>query len=451
MIHDPVPPEAWEAEGARVAGSLEDVAAAVVIGGEPESALLVAMAIARAQPDGRRVAIGDLVGGLEGLEARPNEPGLLECFRDGVSVSSIGWAISDDPPVFALPSGHGPVAERWLMESARWTRLVAGFREVDALLLLIAPAHAPGLASLIDAVDGVVAVDLPPMLTRAWPLIATVDRPEAELPMIGTPAQGLTAISDATNGGRKRTKRRRIGAGLGALAIALLAAWFAFGDASRARGAADGSDLLGTGDSSASGDARESGGSRPSDGQTAANAPLIPTDTITLPPVVNPEAEPIAANFAVELVAANTLSGANSGLVMRGQELPAPTLAPVQLGSDGRPWFRALTGAWHERDDAQAWLDALRDRGLLRQDVGRVLRVPYALLLATGIRQSDVPAAIARWDALGIPAYALVQDDGSARVFAGAFETSGQAALLAKSLRDLGTAPVVAFRTGRTF
>lgn len=445
MIQDPVPPEAWEAEGARVAGSLEDVAAAVVIGGEPEAALLVAMAIARAQPDGRRVAIGDLVGGLEGLEARPNEPGLLECFRDGVAVSSIGWAISDDPPIFALPSGHGPVAERWLMESARWTRLVAGFREVDALLLLIAPAHAPGLASLIDAVDGVVAVDLPPVLTRAWPLIATVDRPEAELPMIGTPAQGLTALSEAASGGRKRTQSRRIGAALGALAIALLAAWFAFGDAGRARGAAGGSNLLAAGDSSLSGD------SRPSAGQTAAATPPIPTDTITLPPVVNPEAEPIAANFAVELVAANTLSGANSGLVMRGQELPAPTLAPVQIGSDGRPWFRALTGAWHERDAAQDWLDALRDRGLLRQDVGRVLRVPYALLLASGIRSSDVPAALARWHALGIPAYALVQDDGSARVFAGAFETSGQAALLAKSLRDLGTAPVVAFRTGRTF
>lgn len=427
MIQDPVPPEAWEAEGARVAGSLEDVAAAVLIGGEPEAALLVAMAIARAQPDGRRVAIGDLVGGLEGLEARPNEPGLLECFRDGVAVSSVGWAISDDPPIFALPSGHGPVAERWLMESARWTRLVAGFREVDALLLLIAPAHAPGLASLIDAVDGVVAVDLPPVLTRAWPLIATVDRPEAELPMIGTPAQGLTAISDATNGGRKRTQIRRLGTGLGALGVALLVGWFAFDDASRARGAGAVS------------------------GQTAAIAPPIPTDTITLPPVVNPEAEPIAANFAVELVAANTLPGANSALVMRGQELPAPTLAPVQIGSDGRPWFRALTGAWHERDAAQDWLDALRDRGLLRQDVGRVLRVPYALLLASGIRSSDVPAALARWHALGIPAYALVQDDGSARVFAGAFETSGQAALLAKSLRDLGTAPVVAFRTGRTF
>ena len=71
MIQDPVPPEAWEAEGARVAGSLEDVAAAVVIGGEPESALLVAMAIARSQPDGRRVAIGDLVGGLEGRRRHP--------------------------------------------------------------------------------------------------------------------------------------------------------------------------------------------------------------------------------------------------------------------------------------------------------------------------------------------------------------------------------------------
>ncbi len=420
-MYDPVPPEAWEAEGARVAGSLEDVAAAVVIGGEPEAALLVALAIARGQADGRRVAIGDLVGGLEPLEARPNEPGLLECFRDGVSVSSIGWAISDEPPIFALPSGHGPVAERWLMESARWSRLVAGFREVDALLLLVAPAHAPGLASLIDAVDGVVAVDLPPVLTRAWPLIATVDRPEPELPVIGTPAQAAEPVRVPAAG---RARAWRALAAVGAVTVAGVGAWVGFG------GQVDAPVV-----------------------STAEATPVepVPTDTITLPPVVNPEDEAIARNFAVELVAANTLAGANSRLVMRGQELPAPTLAPVQLTSDGRPWFRALTGAWHERDEAQAWLDALRDRGLLRQDVGRVLRVPYALLLASGIRPPDVPAALARWDAVGIPAYALVQDDGSARVFAGAFETSGQAALLAKSLRDLGTAPVVAFRTGRTF
>jgi hypothetical protein len=45
----------------------------------------------------------------------------------------------------------------------------------------------------------------------------------------------------------------------------------------------------------------------------------------------------------------------------------------------------------------------------------------------------------------------LLQDDGRARLFAGAFETPGQSALVALSLRDIGVEPVLAFRTGRTF
>ena len=436
MIHDPVPPEAWAAEGARVAEALEDVAAAVIIGSDADVALIVAMAIARAQRDGRSVAIGDLVGGLAPLSAplRAHDgahdgapdgaPGLLECFRDGVPVSDIARPLSDDPPIFALPSGNGPIAERWVFESARWTRLIAGFREVDALLLLIAPPLAPGLASLIGVVDGVVAVDLPPVVARAWPLLATVDRPEAELPVIH-------AVAGPRVGVRRRRFVRAAGA-LGVLAIAMIAGLLLTTD--RWRGAA-----------------ALAAGTIPGAPTPGADAPLLPTDTITLGPVVNPADSKIASSFAVELVAANTLSGANSRLAIRGEKLPAPTLVPVLLGSDGRPWFRALTGAWRQRDEAQSWLNALRARGLVRHNVGRVVHVPYALLLAKGIPQADVPTGLAQWAARGVSAYALVQDDGSACVYAGAFETSGQAALLAKSLRDLGTVPVLAFRTGRTF
>jgi hypothetical protein len=176
-----------------------------------------------------------------------------------------------------------------------------------------------------------------------------------------------------------------------------------------------------------------------------------PADTITLGAVVNPGDSAIAADFSVELVAANTLTSANSRLALRGELLPAPTVAPVLLGADGRPWYRALAGAWREREEAQSYLATLRARGLVRQDVGRVLRVPFALRLAEGVRREDASALVRTWSDRGIPAYALLQDDGSVSVFAGAFETSGQSVLLALSLRDLGTEPVVAFRTGRTF
>jgi hypothetical protein len=449
VTHDPVPPEAWAAEGARVAGALDEVAAALVIGRDPGTAfavaLAVALAIARSQQGERRVALGDLVGGLAPLTRDDGAPGLHECFRDGVPLSDIARPLTEDGSVFALPSGNGEIAVRWVFESARWGRLVAGFREVDALLLLIAPPDAPGLAALASLVDGVVAVDLPPTLTRAWPLLATVDQPEPELPPIvsrGTPAPDAGVAQVRTRlrtiaGERARRRIRRLVIAGAVLATALGGGW-RWLRAPRVA-AANGA---------------------PANGTAASEVPKVtptpppsaePADTITLDAVVNPGDEARAAIFAVELVAANTLASANSRLVIRGAAVPAPTLAPVLLGSDGRPWYRALAGAWQERSEADAWLNALRDRGLVRQEVGRVLRVPFALRLVEGIDRADVPAVLSQWTARGVPAYALLQNDGSVRVFAGAFETSGQAVLLARSLRDLGVPAVLAFRTGRTF
>lgn len=439
MIHDPVPPEDWAAEGTRIASSLEEVAAAVVVGRDPRVSLFVARAMALAQRDGRHVAIGDLVGGLPGVSPADGAPGLLECFRDGVPVSAIARELNTDPPIFALPSGSGEVAARWMFESARWTRLVAGFREVDALLLLIVPVGAEGLDSLIRVVDGVVAVDLPPTLVRRWPLLATVDRPEPELPPIvpSTPTRA-SELAAARTASRAR-RRLAITAALVLATSVAVVAWFA-------RPIVDPMDDMAGADQvgAATGEATGAAPATPSPDPIA-------TDTITLGAIVNPADSAIAATFTVELVAANTLAGANSRLAMRGETVPAPTVAPVLLGTIGRPWYRALAGAWRREEEAQAYLDALRRRGLVRQDVGRVLRAPLALLLAEGLRDADVPATVARWASRGIPAYALMQDDGSARVYAGAFETSGQAALLAMSLRDIGIAPVLAFRTGRTF
>jgi hypothetical protein len=427
-----LPPDAWAAEGRRTAPALEDVAAALVIGNDVDVAAIVAIALARAQPADRRVAIGDLVGDLGSLRGAPGSPGLLECFRDGLPVSGIARPLAEDDRIFVLPSGDGPVAQRLVFESARWPRLVSGFREVDALLLLVAPADAPGLDSLIATLDGVVAVDLPPTVARRWPLLATIDRPEAELPLIG----GAPAIPP---------RRRRRGAlmAVGVLAIGGAAALvFALTRRTAAPPppAPDPARVAGASASDAGGPAAPQAGGRP-----------VAPDTISLGAVVNPGDSTLADVFTLELVAANTLAGANSLLEMRGVSLPAPTLAPVLLGADGRPWFRALAGAWRDRSAAEAFLTTLRDRGLVRQDLGRVLRAPYALLLAEGMPPAAVPAALARWEARGIPAYALLQDDGRARLFAGAFETPGQSVLLALSLRDLGVVPTVAFRTGRTF
>lgn len=437
MTSDPVSPAEWAAEGERVAGALEDVAAALVIGRDPRIAAQVALAVAKAQPGDRRVAIGDAAGDLPELRGTPDAPGLLECFRDGLPVSAIATPHLEDARLFILPSGNGPVAERLVLESARWPRLIAGFREVDALLLIVVPADAPGLPTLIAQVDGVIAVDLPPAVMRTWPLLATVDRPEQELPPLAPLPPHPKELARA-----RLLRRLRVGtlALLVAAGAGALSWWLIRGAAARAAASAEATTESTT-------DA------------TAVTAPVgapsaaagIAADTITLGAVVNPDDSLRSSHFALELVAANTPAGANSSLAMRGLHLPAPTVSPVQLGADGRTWYRALTGAWRDRAEAEAFLVSLRDRGLVRQDVGRVLRAPYALLLAKSVPPGAVSAALAQWEARGIGAYALLQDDGNARLFAGAFETPGQAVLLALSLRDAGAVPVVAVRTGRMF
>ena len=438
MIHAPVPPDAWAAEGARTAEALDQVAAALVIGRDPEIAALVALAIAGGQRGERRVAIADLVGGLAALgeSANAGTPalGLLDCIRDGLPISEIARPLSKDERIFILPSGGLGIGDRLVLESARWPRLVAGFREVDALLLIV------------------VAVDLPPVLSRTFPLLAIIDRPEPELLPVGPlherppmPAPSWT-----------RRRRSRIVRTLTVIALLGAGGWGSVALRGRAREASRRATIAAAAPAAAMATAAtaaaalaDSVGRMPDSALTDPHESTA--DTITLGTVVNPADSTNATGFTVELVAANTHTGANSGLVVRGIALPAPTLTAVLLGADGRPWYRALTGAWLLRAEADSFLAMLRDRGLVRIEMGRVLRAPYALQLVERMPPEQRTAAIAQWAGRGISAYALLQDDGHASLFAGAFETPGQSVLLALSLRDIGVAPVLAFRTGRMF
>jgi hypothetical protein len=127
------------------------------------------------------------------------------------------------------------------------------------------------------------------------------------------------------------------------------------------------------------------------------------------------------------------------------------TIAPVVIGTASRPWFRALVGAWTQRREAEAWLASQRAIGVMGATAGRVVTVPYALLLEDSLAVRETAAAVSRWESVGIRAYGLLQDDGRVRVFAGAFESASQAGWLANMLRDTGATPLLAYRTGRAF
>ncbi len=437
MTEEFLPPEVWADEGQRIAPALRDVAAAIVTGRDPAAAAAVALGIARAHAPERRVAVADLVGNIALLTPQPDQIGLLECLRDGAPISEIGQPWADVPEVYVLPSGRGTINERWVFESARWERLVAGFREMDALLLLVTPPDARGLAALIARVDGVVAVDLPPRDVRAWPLLATVDHPEPELPPIPVRRASPMAEESIEAAPNRRGRGRWILATVALVAVAASAglSWWRAQPLPTPEPARLDPAVL-------------------TESLTADSVPPAIEESLiemTLGPLVNPSDSAIASEFAVELVAANTLLSANSRLASLTDSAPAKTVAPVVRGTAVRPWFHALVGAWTERRDAEMWLAAQRAAGSVKATAGRVVSVPYALLLEDSLAPSELAAAVARWEQSGVRAYGLLQVNGRVRVFAGAFESAGHAGWLASMLRESGATPLLAYRTGRMF
>jgi hypothetical protein len=145
---------------------LGSYSAAVVTGTDALAAAHVAIGIGLAEAEHRRIAIGDLVGEIEPIQAlvTSDDPhGISDSFTFGVSLNKIAQPIDTTGNLFIMPSGTGSVSDPEIYRNSRWQRLANGFREVGALLLLVAPADAPGLKELIDQLDGVVLVGATPL------------------------------------------------------------------------------------------------------------------------------------------------------------------------------------------------------------------------------------------------------------------------------------------------
>ena len=124
--------------------------------------------------------------------------------------------------------------------------------------------------------------------------------------------------------------------------------------------------------------------------------------------------------------------------------LLAPTLfayaTPEQLARIMPPMARAdeiWAQAWSE-PEAGSDLASLRSRAV-RTDGGWLL---------SGQKTWSTRATYAD---RGQPVYALRQSDGTAHLYAGAFEFPEQAVLFAESLRAAGLTPVLVYRKGRVF
>ncbi len=424
-------PVAWEDAGRQIAQVLGSYSALIITSSDPVAAAHVALGIAAAEAAHRRVVIGDLVGDLPALRSlvKDEDPhGIADSFLYGVSLNKIGYEVEGRSNVYVMPSGTEPALGEEIFRSARWKKLVTEFAQMGALLLLVARSDAPGLAELADQVDGVVLVrdaDLP----RA-PSALVLARVPAPTPTLKIPLHRISARAADWR------KHRWLYPAAGVLALVLIAAFglavmlLRVGPAPRAPAVA---------------------ATKPAPAPTPP-PPRPPPETLYIAPPENVNDSASASAFSVELLVANTAEGANLFVRKNGAALPAAAVSPVSIDPERSTWYKVSAGAYTRRYQADSLLLALRRSSVLTDSAGSVTRTPLALLVDSVPTQGGivdaVRAALQKYAARGLAVYALIQDDGGARIYAGAFGAADQSAGLIRKLRGAGLKPVLVYRTG---
>ncbi len=332
-------PVAWEDAGRQIAPLLGSYSAVVVTSSDPVAAAHVAIGIGRAEAKQRRVVIGDLVGDLDSLRSlvKDEDPhGITDSFLYGVSLNKIGYEVEGSENLYVMPSGTDPDVGEEIFRSARWKRLVAGFGEAGALLLLVANSESPALSDLIEQTDGAVLVKDANLAAAASALVLA--RVPSPTPTLKIPLNRIGARAASWR------QHRWFYPALGAAALLVIAAV--------------GLALMLT----------RYGEPRRKPVRVAAKAipaptpppPRAPPETLYIAPPANASDSAAAAAFTVELLVANTAEGANLFVRKNGAALPAPAVSPVPIDPERTTWYKVTAGAFTRRYQADSLLLALR-------------------------------------------------------------------------------------------
>ena len=440
-------PVAWEDAGRQIASLLSSYSAVVVTSSDPFAAAYVALGLAKAEAKHRRTVVADLVGDLPPLRdlvAEEDAHGITDSFLYGVSLNKIGYGVAGIENLYVMPSGTDPDIPDEVFRSARWKRLAAGFAEAGALVLLVAPRSSPSLSDLIDQIDGAVLVKDPDLPNESASIIlarVASPTPTLKLPLHRIGERAATWKQTAATWRQRAvdlTRRRwfypAVG-GLGFLILAAIALPLILGS--------DG--LLAR---------RNAAASRAAVPAPKPPPPLPPPETLYVAPPANAGDSSQASTFSVELFTANTPEGANLFVRKNGGVLPAAAVSPIPIDPERTIWYKVTAGAYTRRYQADSLLLALRRSTVLTDSGGTVTQTPFALLVDSVPTQGGivdaVHAVVDKYTARGLAIYALIQEDGGARIYAGAFARADQAAELIRTLRGAGLNPVLVYRTGST-
>lgn len=420
------PPSRWDEATRDAARQLDDRFCLVVVGERGDDAARAALSLAKSQVGKRRVAIVDAVGELAPLQRMlPRDAGphgVIDHFLHGVSLRKVAHAVNRENTLFIVPSGAGPFDYETLLRRERWRRLTMAFRAEGALLLIVLPSDAAGLAQFVEDTDGAMLVgdiayaDPRHVLAR---IATTTDRANVTREV----GKATQATRQAPRIVRDLRARPAIVGALAAAGVAVaVALWVGLRD-------------------------RDTAG-KPSAGAVVAGSPPAEADdTGSVPSLVADSAN--ASAYSIDVVMLNSLAEAGRQLTERLGAVPAATFSPVMLGADSARWYRLVVGAWRDASQADSALVALRAQRVLQMGFGSVRRTPFAVRVGRDMTVGEAMSRAIALRAEGLPAYVLQRDENLARVYAGAFESPSQAVPLLDMFKREGIEASIDYRIGR--
>jgi hypothetical protein len=398
------------------------------------------------------VAVFDLAGAFGTDDA----DGLIAAFREGRSLNALARPLTEGQDTrFLVSRGPGDLGAD-VLRHERWPKLIAGFRDAGALLIMVVPLDAPGiemLGALADrAVDVEPAADAETVATNESLPVPDVVAPPGSEAEPGEPSAAREPPAPmpdlaprepaAAPRGRKspplvritpthvpQVRARKIRLGVAAVAGLLLV-------------------LAGGGWYLANRNGDDTG--EDETGAVGLVPAIAPESLPDVPAIANPDDSALASLWSVEIITTNDRAAALAALGSNAT-VSAATIAPLLLRSESAPWFKVIAGAFRDRAAAEYLRATLRQSGALGIDAGVIARAPLALRLETGLAHSAAKNRVSRYVARGIPAYALAVTDNESNIYVGAFAGAHHAVLLLAELRAAGLSPDLAYRVGRTF
>lgn len=410
--------------------------------------------------NGRRIVLADLFLEnpiLHEVTGAENMDGIVDVFLYGASISRSARPVSGRG-FYLIPAGTYTSDHDVIFRHSRWPKLVAGFRDADASLLLFAPADAPELAALAPWVSQVVLLGAPRESAVLGPLLAAGAEVRGLLEPTRAPAfpplDVLTLPAAAARGEAEepraetalhlppppvRTARqppRLLNIVLGVLIPLVLLGAAAYIFASLRP------DLL-------------PAWARPT--APVADQPARVTPPRVITPIPLPRRQGETLTYSVGVISFRSFSGAQRRLTSLRDRKDGVLyfISPEEI--QGILYYKVLAGALPDSTAARQLKERLVKAKLISAedaaDAGALIQpTPYAFDLGERATDSAATAAADSFAVRNVPAYDLAVpfSDGSRRwqLYGGAFADSTTAEGMRKLLSTAGVTPKLVPRVG---